>query len=344
MALSLGSIAVRFGCELVGDPEAEVEFVSTLANARTGAISFLANPIYRPQLAQTAATAVAVRADDVGHCSVNALVVDEPYLLFARVATELYPPQRATPGVHPSAVVEPTATVHENAEVGAHAYVGDGSSVAAGARIRPGAVIGEDCVVGEHTEVGPNASLIKDVTIGARCIVHAGVVLGADGFGHAPSDSGWFKVPQVGALRIGNDVEIGANTTIDRGAIDDTVVEDGVRLDNQIQIAHNCHIGAHTVIAAQAGISGSTQIGQRCMIAGQVGIVGHIKVCDNVVITGAAVVTKSITKPGVYSASFPAEPDGDWKRNVARFRRLASVSDRLKRVEERVNDVETKSK
>ena len=344
MALSLGSIAARFGCELVGDPDAEVAFVSTLANARPGAISFLANPVYRPQLAQTAATAVAVRADDVEHCAANALVVDEPYLLFARVATELYPPRRATPGVHASAVVEPSATVDPDAEVGPHAYIAHGSSVAAGARIGPGAVVGEGCTVGEHTELGPNVSLIKDVTIGARCIVHAGAVLGADGFGHAASDSGWFKVPQVGGLRVGNDVEIGANTSIDRGAIDDTIVEDGVRLDNQIQIAHNCRIGAHTVIAAQAGISGSTRIGQRCMIAGQVGIVGHIQVCDNVVITGAAVVTKSITKPGVYSASFPAERDGDWKKNVARFRRLGSLSSRLKRVEERVNDVDTKSK
>ena len=344
MVLSLGGIAARFGCELVGDPDAEVSCVSTLENARPGAMTFLANPIYRPQLAQTTATAVAVRPNDVEHCPSNALVVDEPYLLFARVATELFPPKQATPGIHPSAVVEPSASVSTDAEVAAHAYVGVGSSVAAGVQIGPGAVVGENCVVGVGSQLGPNASLIKDVTLGARCIVHAGAVLGADGFGHAASASGWVKVPQIGRLLVGDDVEIGANTSIDRGAIDDTVIEDGVRLDNQIQIAHNCRIGAHTVIAAQVGISGSTRIGQRCMIAGQVGIVGHIRICDNVVITGAAVVTKSIEEPGVYSASFPAERDGNWKRNVARFRRLDKLTDRLRQVEERVQGIDTKSK
>lgn len=335
---SLGSLAARFGCELIGDPDAEVSSVATLANADADAISFLANPLYKSDLSDTAAAAVIVRPEDADECPVAAMIAADPYLVYARVAALLYPPPAPIPGVHPSAVVEKTAHVHPGAQICALAYVGANSRIADGAYVGVGSVVGPRCTIGAGTRVDANVSLIEDVRIGERTIVHAGVVVGSDGFGNTPTDGGWLKVPQLGGVTIGSDVEIGANTSIDRGAIDDTVIEDGVRLDNQIQIAHNCRIGAHTVIAALTGVSGSTQIGQRCIIAGQVGFVGHISICDDVKVTGDAVVTKSITTPGTYSASFAAEDDREWKRKVARFRRLDSLSRRLKELEKQTHD------
>ena len=333
MAHSLGSLAIQFGCELIGDPDAEVSFVATLANAKQGAISFYANAAYRNVLANTQATGVVVRAEDADNCPVNSLVCADPYLVFARIATLLHPRPTPTPGTHPTAVIDPAAEVDSSAEIAALVYVGAGSRIGAGAYLGPGTVIGTDCVIGEGSHLSANVSVIEDVEIGRRALVHAGVVIGADGFGHKATETGWLKVPQIGGVRIGDDVEIGANTSIDRGAIDNTIIADGVRLDNQIQIAHNCRIGAHTVIASGTGVSGSTTIGQRCVIAGKVGFVGHISVCDDVIITGAAVVTKSITRPGTYSGSFPAEMDRDWKRRVARFRRLDQMAERLAALE-----------
>lgn len=338
MGISLGSLAAKFGCELIGDPDAKVTSVATLSNAGPGAISFLANAAYRSQLYETDATAVVLRAADAADCKTNALIAEEPYAVFARVAGELYPQPALEPGIHPSAVVHESAQVHTGARIDALAFVGPDCVVADGAQVGPGTVLAKACKIGPATALSANVSLIDDVTIGARCIVHAGTVIGADGFGHAPSRSGYVKVPQVGGVRIGDDVEIGSNTSIDRGAIDDTVIENGVRLDNQIQIGHNCRIGEHSVLAAQVGLSGTVTIGRRCMVAGKVGFVGHISVCDDVVITGAAVVTKSITEPGVYSGSFAAEKDKDWKRRVARFRRLESIGQRLKIIEDIVGE------
>lgn len=335
---TLGDLAARLGCELVGDPDTEVSTVATLGNAGPGAIAFLANPAYRSQLSKTAASAVILSRDDLPDCPTDALIGDDPYLLYARVASMLYPRRAPTPGIHPTAVVDDSAKVHPDAQLAALTFVGERSEIGAGVFVGPGTVIGDDCAVGSGSHLAANVSLIEDVTIGERAIVHAGVVLGADGFGHKVTDTGWLKVPQVGGVRIGDDVEIGANTCVDRGAIDDTVIEDGVRLDNHIQIAHNCRIGAHTVIAAQAGVSGSTRIGRRCIIAGQVGFVGHISVCDDVVITGGAVVTKSITQPGMYSGSFPAEQDRDWKQRVVQLRRLDTVAKRLADLEKRATD------
>ncbi len=342
MGISLGSLAATFGCELIGDPEANITRVATLSNAGPGAISFLANSAYRSQLTETAATAVVLRAADADDCRTNALLSDEPYAVFARVADTLYPQPALEPGIHPSAVVHETAQVHAGAQIDALAYVGPDCIIGDGAQIGPGTVIAKACTVGQETKLSANVSLIEDVTIGARCLVHAGTVIGADGFGHAPSRSGYVKVPQVGGVRIGNDVEIGSNTSIDRGAIDDTIIENGVRLDNQIQIGHNCRVGEHSVLAAQVGLSGTVSIGKRCMVAGKVGFVGHISVCDDVVITGAAVVTKSITESGVYSGTFAAEKDKDWKQRVARFRRLDSLGQRLKSIEHSIREPDDK--
>jgi UDP-3-O-[3-hydroxymyristoyl] glucosamine N-acyltransferase len=333
MQTSLGELATRFGCELVGDPDAAVTHVATLSNAGPQSLSFLANPAYRPELARTRAGAVVLGADDVDVCPVPVLLCRDPYETYARIAGVLHPPASFPPGIHETAVVAATAKVSTEAHVGARAVIGDGAVVAAGASIGPGTVVGPRCDVGESTRLHANVTLVEDVRIGRRCIIHPGAVIGCDGFGNARSDTGWVKVPQIGGVAIGDDVEIGANTTIDRGSIEDTVIENGVRLDNLIQIAHNVRIGEHTAMAAQSGVSGSTVIGRRCMFAGQSGLVGHITICDDVVIGGATMVSKDIREPGFYTASFPAEKDRDWKRKVARFRRLDDLARRVATLE-----------
>lgn len=334
MGVSLATLATQFGCDVAGNPDTEVDHVATLANAGNGAISFLANSAYRDQLAATRASAVILDDDSVADCPVDALLTDDPYVTYAKVANHLYPRREYPPSIHPSAVVEPEADVDDSAHIGPLAVIASGARVGARTYIGPGCIVGKDCVVGDDTHLLANVTLIEDVTLGRRCLVHGGAVLGADGFGHKMTDTGWLKVPQVGGVVIGDDVEIGASTTIDRGAIDDTVVGNGVRLDNQIQIAHNCRIGDHTVIASGTGVSGSTTIGSRCIVAGMVGLVGHIHICDDVVITGAAVVTKDITKPGVYTSAWAAMNDRDWKRQVARVRRLPAYERRLKALED----------
>ena len=333
MQASLGELATRFGCELVGDPATAVTHVATLANAGPQSLSFLANPAYRDGLAITRAGAVLVRPEDADACPVAALISRDPYLTYAQIAAVLHPPPSFPPGIHASAVVSPSAHIADTASVGPLVVICEHAAVGEGASIGPGAVVGPRCSVGRATRIHANVTLAEDVRIGERCIVHPGAVIGCDGFGNARSDTGWLKVPQVGGVVIGDDVEIGANTTIDRGAIDDTVIGNGVRLDNLIQIAHNVRIGEHTAMAALTGVSGSTVIGKRCMFAGQSGIVGHISICDDVVIGGATMVSKDIREPGFYTASFPAEKDRDWKRKVARFRRLDELVGRVARLE-----------
>ncbi|MDX1481641.1 MAG: UDP-3-O-(3-hydroxymyristoyl)glucosamine N-acyltransferase [Woeseiaceae bacterium] len=336
--MRLGTLAVRYGCELDGDPDTEVSQVATLGNAAPGSISFLASPAYRSLLRDTKASAVILSSEFADDCPVDALVTSDPHLTFAQVANELYPRPRFPAGVHPSAVVDDAADVDPSAHVAALAVIESGARVGARVYVGPGTVVGRNCQVDDDAYLAANVTLVDSVSIGKRTILNSGAVIGSDGFGHKMTDTGWLKVPQVGGVRIGADVEIGASTTVDRGAIDDTVIEDGVRLDNKIQIAHNCRIGAHTLIASGTGVSGSTRIGARCVIAGHVGFVGHITICDNVVITGGAVVTKDITKPGVYSGAWPAEEDRAWKRRVARTRRLDSFEKRLRKLEGRIDE------
>ena len=330
----LGDLAGRFDCELRGDPDIQVSRVATLSNADSDALSFLARDAYQEQLPTTSAAAV-VLADRHADAAPGAvLVTANPYALYARIAAVLHPEPAAPAGVHPSAAVDETASVHEGASVGPNAVLAARACVETGAVIGPGAYVGPDCTVGEGTRLHANATLVRAVTIGKRGIIHSGAVIGSDGFGNAMTDSGWLKVPQVGGVRIGDDVEIGANTTIDCGAVEDTVIDDGVRIDNLCMIAHNVHVGAHTAIAAMVGIAGSTRIGQRCMFAGQAGSVGHITICDDVVVSGQAVISKSITEPGVYAGSFVAEKARDWTRKVARFRRLDALAARVKKLEQ----------
>ncbi len=333
MGATLAELAVRFGCVLQGDPAVRVHRVATLQNAAPDALAFLANSRYVRHLATTRAGAVVLEPRLAGSCPVPALLSPNPYATYARIAAELHPQQATVPGVHSRAIVDPAA------EIDATASVGPNVVIEAGVRVGPRAVIGPGCVlmrgvtVGADTRLSATVTLCAAVVIGERCIVHPGVVIGADGFGLAPDAGRWVKVPQTGGVNIGNDVEIGANTTIDRGAIEDTVVEEGVKLDNQIQIGHNVRIGAHTAIAACTGISGSTTIGKRCLIAGQVGIVGHLSICDDVVITGKTMVSSSIDKPGMYSGSLPADHTATFRRNAARFRQLDSLARRVHHLE-----------
>jgi UDP-3-O-[3-hydroxymyristoyl] glucosamine N-acyltransferase len=334
VALTLGDLAVRTGARLRGDPGREVCHVGTLAGADGGAVSFLANPRYARQLSQTRAGAVILRAEHLDDCPVDALVADDPYATYARVAAWLHPPGRPAPGVHPTAVIGRAVVLGEGVSVGPRVVLEDGVDLADHVVIGAGSVIGRGCRIGPHSTLHANVTLYHDVTLGARVIVHSGAVLGADGFGMAPTAEGWLKVPQVGGVRVGSDVEIGASTTIDRGAIEDTVIGDGARLDNLIQVAHNVEIGAHSVVAGCVGISGSTRIGQRCMIGGAVCLAGHLEIGDDVVITGMSMVTKSLPGPGVYSSGIPAEDNKRWARGVARYRQLDTMMRRLKTLEE----------
>ncbi len=335
MLASLGELAARFGCELLGDPAVEVERVGTLDQAGPSDVAFLANPAYRSSLPTTRAGAVILAPAAAEDCPTNALLTPDPYGVYARVAALLHPRRPLSAGIHASAVLEEACTIPASCEVGPGAVIGARAVLGERVRVGAGVVIGADCSVGDDTELAANVTVYAGVRIGARCLVHAGAVLGSDGFGFARDREGrWTKVPQVGRVIVGDDVEIGANTTIDRGAIDDTLIGNGVRLDNQIQVGHNVVIGEHTAIAALTGISGSTRIGARCMIAGQVGIAGHITIADDVVLTGRAIVTNSIRKPGAYGGGGPpADELSRWRRNVVRFGQLEQIARRLRKLE-----------
>lgn len=333
MSVSLGELAVRFGCELRGDPQARVERVATLANADAHALAFLANPRYRRQLAQTRAAAVVLDAASAADCPTHVLLAANPYATYARIAAILHPDPPAAPGVHASALVAASARLDPSAQVGAFASIGEHAVVGARCVVGPHCVLEARVTLADDVQLVARVTLCRGVQIGARSHLHPGVVIGADGFGYAPERGTWLKVPQLGSVRIGADVEIGSNTTIDRGAIEDTVLEDGVKLDNLIQIGHNVRIGAHTAIAACTGISGSTVLGKRCVIGGEVGFAGHLTIADDVVIAGFSAVTRSITSAGVYSSTLPIEEAHAWRRMVARFKRLGVYETRLRQVE-----------
>jgi UDP-3-O-[3-hydroxymyristoyl] glucosamine N-acyltransferase len=320
---SLGELAVRFGLQLRGEPSLTIRRVATLSHADSGALSFFANSRYRKQLEVTRATAVVVAPADAPSCPVAALIDPNPYLAYARIATLMYPQTQRPAGIHSSAVVAAGARIAASASVGPLSVIEDGAQIGERVSIGPGCIVHAGAHVGADSQLVSRVTLYAGVVLGARCILHAGAVVGADGFGFAPNGGTWAKIPQVGTVRVGDDVEIGANTTIDRGAIDDTVVEDGVKLDNQIQVGHNVIIGAHTVIAACTGISGSTTLGKRCMIGGMVGFAGHLTIADDVEVTGCSLVSASIKQSGSYSSGMPTVETRLWRRMVAHLRRLA---------------------
>lgn len=324
--LTAAALAERFGLALRGDGEAVVESVATLAGAGPRQLSFLSNPRYRSQLAGSAAGVVVVREDDAAGLDRTLLVARDPYVAFAKIAALFDPVPAAQPGVHPSAVIDDSAEVDPSAGIGPLACVGARSRIGPGAIVGPGCVIGEDCVVGAGSRLVARVTLVRRVRLGERVLIHPGAVLGADGFGLAMDAGRWIKVPQQGGVVVGDDCEIGANTTIDRGAIEDTVLEEDVRLDNQIQIAHNVRIGAHTAMAGCVAVAGSTTIGRYCLIGGAAGIVGHISICDRVTITAMALVTASIDAPGEYSSGTPLMDNRSWRRSAARFRQLDALA------------------
>ena len=333
MSVSIGELAVRFGCELRGDPGLEVERVASLDQADGRAVAFIANPRYRTQLAATRAAVVVLDDASAAACPVAALVSANPHATFARIASILHPAPAGPAGVHPSAVVASDARIDPSAHVGALCVIGAGVVVGARAYIGPHCLLEDEVRVANDVRLVARVTLCRAVVIGERSIVQPGAVIGGDGFGYAQDGGTWLKVPQIGSVSVGADVEIGANTTIDRGAIEDTVIEEGAKLDNLIQIGHNVRIGAHSALAACVGVSGSTSIGSRCMIGGQVGIGGHLTICDEVMITGCTMVSHSITRPGVYSGGIPLEEAHAWRRLVGRFKRLESLATRVKALE-----------
>lgn len=338
MVISLAELGRQLGVEVHGDGSVMLDRVATLQNAAPGTLSFLANSRYRRYLVDTAAGAVVVSPDDVAACPVPALVSENPYATYARAAAMLYPPPPARSGIHALASVDPGARVDPGAWIGPMAVVEDGAAIAAGVQVGPGCVVGQGAEIGMHSRLVANVTLCHGVRIGARALIHPGAVIGSDGFGIANDNGHWIKVPQVGGVIIGDDVEIGANTSIDRGALEDTVLEDGVKLDNQIQVGHNVFIGAHTAIAGCVGIAGSARIGRHCAIGGGAGILGHLELADHVQVTAMSLVTKSVKEPGVYSSGIPSQPNPLWHRNMARFRQLDEMAHRLRELERRLDE------
>lgn len=337
--ITLGEVAAAAGARLQGGDAATVVVgVAPLHRAGPGQLSFLTHPRYRSCLATTQAAAVILSPEDAQDCPAPAVVATNPQVAYARAATLFEPAAESRRGVHPTAWVNPKA------EIAADVWIGPHCSVEAGAVIEAGVIVGPGCVIGEQAVIGAGSRLVARVTVchrvrlGRRVLAHPGAVIGSDGFGLALDTGGrWLRIPQLGSVVVGDDVEIGANTTIDRGALEDTVIEDGVKLDNQIQVAHNVHIGAHSALAGCVGIAGSARIGRHCMIGGGVGIAGHLEITDRVQITGMSLVTQSITKPGLYSSGLAVEPNRTWNKINARLRRLDELFRRLIALERKIS-------
>jgi len=332
-SFTLAEIAKKIGATVNGDETCQVNSLATLSNAKVGQIAFLANKKYYQQLSDTKASAVIIHKDFLENAPTNALVMDNPYLGYALVAQLLDTTPKPSTAIHPSAVIHDTVKLGANVNIGANTVIESGVTIADNVSIGSCCFIGENASIGCNTNIWANVSIYHEVKIGEHCLVQANTVIGSDGFGYAPVDKKWLKIPQLGSVVIGNQVEIGSSTTIDRGALDDTIIEDHVILDNQIQIAHNVVIGAGTAMAACSVIAGSTTIGKNCTIAGLVGINGHINITDNCIFTGMSMVTKSMVKSGVYSSGMPVSPNKDWHKMNARVRKLDKMSERLSTLE-----------
>ena len=335
---TLAELAQCTGAQLRGDGGCLISGVESLNGAGPGQISFFNNSKYRRYLADTAASAVILRPEDADDCPCNALLTDNPYLAWARVTACFARQDRLEPGIHPSAVIHALADVHESAAVAAGSVVGEGAMLGPDVQVGPHCVIGRNVILGRGTRLVASVTVLDGVSMGEDCLIHPGAVIGSDGFGLANDRGRWEKVAQLGSVTIGNNVEIGANTTIDRGAIHNTLIADGVKLDNQIQVAHNVEIGENTAIAACTGISGSTRIGAGCTLAGGVGVVGHIELADGVHVSGASVVSRSLKEPGVYTGGVLAMPHKTWQKNIARIKQLDDMARRLRKLEKLLAD------
>ncbi|MES2624541.1 MAG: UDP-3-O-(3-hydroxymyristoyl)glucosamine N-acyltransferase [Pseudomonadota bacterium] len=333
LTYSLLELAQLLELELVGNPSTVVTGIATLEKAVPGQLSFFHNPLYHSQLLATQASAVILSREYVPACPTASLVAANPYLAYAK-ASSLFSVTQTGLGVnHPSAVVDSTAQVAQSAVLEANVIVGKNTVIGERVRIGANSVIGSDCYVGEDTQLYPNVTLYDGVKVGKRGIVHSAAVIGSDGFGFAFDGSRYHKIAQLGGVVLGDDVEVGAGTSIDRGALEDTVVEDGVKIDNQVQIAHNVRIGANTVVCGCSAIAGSSVVGKNCIIAGGVGVINHVTICDGVTVTAMSLVNQSITKPGVYSSGTGLSDSASWKKNIVRFRQLDELWKRLLRLE-----------
>ncbi len=318
--LTLGEIASRLGGRVAGDPQTRISQVGSLERAGAGQIAFLSSPRYKTKLANTRAAAVILGPEMEGLTTLPRIVCEHPYAYFARLSQLFNPLIVQAPGVHPSAVVAPTARLGERISIGPRCVVGDGAAIGDDSCLYPGVTVYPGCL------------------IGARAIVHSGAVIGADGFGIAREGEGWVKIPQIGRVVIGDDVEIGANTTIDRGALDDTVLEEGVKLDNQIQIGHNVRVGAHTAMAGCVAVAGSADIGKRCTLGAAAVILGHLSIADDVHVSAGTVISRSIHRAGTYTGMFPFDENASWARNTALVRHLAELAERLRALERKGKD------
>lgn len=334
ISFSLQQIASHLGLRVLGDDSCVIESAAPLLSAEAGQISFLCDKQYHNQLKHTRASAVLLSEKHAADCTVSALISSNPSLDLVRLLHLLYPVADVKPGIAATAVVAEDAVVDKTACIHAGAVVESGAIIGAKSSIGSGCYIGPNVVTGEACLLHPRVTVLAESQIGDRVVIHSGAVVGSDGFGNALNEKNhWIKVPQLGSVRLGDDVEIGANTTIDRGALDDTVIENGVRLDNQIQIGHNVKVGAHTAIAGCSGVAGSTVIGKHCMIGGGCCINGHLTICDGAMFTGMSMITKSVSKPGVYSSGTPAMPNRDWHRHVVRLKRLGDLLKRVTQLE-----------
>jgi UDP-3-O-[3-hydroxymyristoyl] glucosamine N-acyltransferase len=342
VVFSLAELAARLGGDVFGDAQTQIRQVATLVSAGEGEIGFLANLKYRSQLQTTRAAAVIVSPDFADAVDLPRIVTRNPYAYFARVATLLNPrcSETGDGDIHPSVVS--ASPLSANLRLGSNVSVGKRVSFGDGVVIHSGCVIGDDVTIGAGSVLYPNVSVYSGCRLGNNAIIHSGVVIGADGFGFAPEGGQWIKIPQIGRVIIGDDVEIGANTTVDRGALDDTLIGDGCKIDNQIQIGHNCVIGKHCVIAACAAIAGSVTLQDQVTIGGAAMIAGHVTIASGVTVSGGSLVMKNITKPGQYTSVFPLEEHSHWLHNAAQIRHLAKLAERVSELEKRLENINTR--
>ncbi|WP_290611224.1 UDP-3-O-(3-hydroxymyristoyl)glucosamine N-acyltransferase [Arsukibacterium sp. UBA3155] len=337
----LSELAEQLNAQLVGNAACGVSAVATLEHAGQGTISFLANSKYRKFLSHTTASAVLIKADDLPFMApgVSALVVADPYVAFAQIAQLLDSTPAVADGIHPSATIDASATIGEHCAIGPNAVISAGAELGKGVQVGAGTVVGKAAKIGAGSRLWANVTIYHNVVIGSDCLIHSGAVIGSDGFGFANKAGNWLKIPQTGTVVIGDNCEIGANTTIDRGAIEDTMVGNNVIIDNLCQLAHNVQIGDHTAIAGSTSIAGSTKVGRYCVLGGGVGVNGHIEIADGVQITGMSMVTRSLTEKGVYSSGIPAATNAEWRRNTARLRQVEQLFQRVKQLEQQLQHI-----
>ena len=337
VSYTLEQLAKAVNGKLVANGSINIDHVAPVESAGEGAISFVSSEKFARHLVNTQASAVIVSSELESKATVPVIVVDNPRAAYAKIAALLYPPQKPQPGIHPSAIIHNSVTIGKGVSIGAHVVIEEGVEIGGGVVIEPGCYIGSNSKIGDETHIHANVSIYYECHIGQHCIIHSSTVIGADGFGFEKEQEQWLKIPQVGGVVIGNHVEIGACSTVDRGAVENTVIEDGVKLDNHIQIAHNVHVGAHTIMSNGVGVAGSTKIGKNCLIGGMTGIKDHIEIADNVMITAMSLVSKPLTQAGSYSSNTPIDDTRTWRRNTARFRQLDELAKRLIQLEKQIN-------